>query len=116
MLVLGVRKMDMGTKDFLFGGTTFGNLPLYVSGSTVVGLQRPGLSDGNVSRSKTLTYFVGKPAGEKKKKMLIRFTYCFMCMEGSRVCIQEIMLQYECKYLGLEESIKRLYTDEIRGA
>lgn len=62
MLVLGVRKMDMGTKDFLFGGTTFGNLLLYVSGSTVVGLQRSGLSDGNVSRSKTLTYFVGKPA------------------------------------------------------
>jgi hypothetical protein len=32
-----------------------------------VGLQRSGLSDGNVSRSKTLTYFVGKPAEKKRK-------------------------------------------------
>ncbi len=65
MLVLGVRKMDMGNKGFLFGGTTFGNLLLYVSASTVVGLQRSGLSDGNESRSKTLTYFVGKRAEKK---------------------------------------------------
>jgi hypothetical protein len=55
----------MGTKGFLFGGTTFGNLLLYVSASTVVGLQRSGLSDGNESRSKTLTYFVGKRAEKK---------------------------------------------------
>jgi hypothetical protein len=61
------KKNGHGHQDFLFGGTTFGNLLLYVSGSTVVGLQRSGLSDGNVSRSKTLTYFV-ESRQEKKIK------------------------------------------------
>jgi len=74
------KKNGHGHQGFFVWGNHF--WLLYVSGSTVVGLQRSGLSDGNVSRYKTLTYFVEKPAEKKKKKKKANKVHLFFYVYG----------------------------------